>query len=325
MILPGERRSTGPGAAPVAAVLLGLLLLCVSTLPACGEPGDHDGAGSDAAPVVATTSILADIVDHATCGRLDVPSIIPQGADAHEYEISTRDADRIRGAQLVVANGLGLEDGLSDSLEAARSDGVAVEEIGPRVHPLGSDPHVWMDPDRMATAVGLIADWLADVDDLGIDATTLRSCATTYADELTSLGAEMDATLAVVPASRRKLVTNHEALGYFADRFDFEVVGAVIPSLSSLGESNARDFDALAAAMEREGVTTVFAETSRPRQLSDRLAEAAGSDVDVVELYTETLGPADGEAGTYAGMMRTDARRIAESLSRSTSSPGSGR
>ena len=211
-----------------------------------------------------------------------------------------QDADRLQGAGLVVANGLGLEEGLEDALQQAGSDGVAVLEVGPEVDPLSAapgegdggdvDPHVWMDPDRMATAAGLIADRLTEVDGLPVTDAEIQDCAAAYQQELAELSAGMDATLAAVPADRRKLVTNHEALGYFADRFDFEVIGAIIPSTSSLGETNPRDLEELAVTVRDAGVPAVFGETTQPAEVADQLAELVGGDVAVVELYTETLG-----------------------------------
>ncbi len=301
----------------IAAVVL--LVVVVSS--ACGDDSVAASASSGSSRVVATTSILADVVTNATCGRVAVPSLIPRGADAHEYESSPRDADRIRGAGLVVANGLGLESGLSDAIDAARSDGVAVYEVGPTMSARGSDPHAWMDPDRMATAVEALGRRLAEVGDLGMSGAEIRTCSATYAQSLRDLGREMDATMAVVPAERRKLVTNHEALGYFADRFDFEVIGAVIPSLSSLGEGNARDLETLADTMRREDVTTVFAETSRPKRVAEGLASLVGDRVEVVDLFTETLGAPDSSAGTYVGMLREDASRTAGALDPSVAGP----
>ena len=121
----------------------------------------------------------------------------------------------------------------------------------------------------------------------------------------------MDATLAAVPADRRKLVTNHEALGYFADRFDFEVIGAIIPSTSSLGETNPRDLEELAVTVRDAGVPAVFGETTQPAEVADQLAELVGGDVAVVELYTETLGEPGSGADTYLTMMRTNVDRVA--------------
>ena len=325
-------------------------------LSACGDDGGDANAGSgDEAPkIMATTSIMADITSKTTCGEVEVVSLIPEGTDAHEYEPSAREADELEQASLVVAVGLGLEQGLTGALQQASSAGVQVVEVGPAVQPLessahhdedshtgedghstdedsgshagdggeqdhghdhgGMDPHVWMDPDRMATAVGVIAEQLRTLEGLPLLADKLDACAENYQAELRSLGAEMDETLAAVPAPRRKLVTNHEALGYFADRFDFEVIGAVIPSTSSLGESNPRQLEELAQAIQAAGVPAIFAETTQPAEVAQALARRVGTGVQVVELYTETLGPPKSGADSYADMMRTNAKLVAGAL-----------
>jgi zinc/manganese transport system substrate-binding protein len=325
----------------------------VAATAACaGERGGGATAGpvADGPTVMATTSIVADLTARTACGELEVTPLVPEGTDAHEYEPSLRDADALGRASLVVAVGLGLEEGLTDALEQASAAGVRVVEIGPEVDPRPADPHdddegapevdprpadphddegahrddgghggrldphVWMDPDRMATAVGVIAEQLRSLDGLPLTADELDACAKNYQAELRSLAAEMDETLAAVPAPQRKLVTNHEALGYFAERFDFEVIGAVIPSTSSLGESNPRWLEELAGAVRDAGVSAVFAETTQPTDVARSLAERTGRDVEVVELYTETLGPPGSGADSYAGMMRTNAERVAAAL-----------
>jgi zinc/manganese transport system substrate-binding protein len=304
--------------------------------------------------VLATTPILADMTSRVLCGRVDVPSIVPRGADAHDFEPSVREADRIRTAGLVVANGLGLEELLGSTLDQARADGVPVVELGPEMDPIEAgeggehdaddrghdedadahdgdadahgieDPHVWMDPDRMAAGARHLAEQLAAVDGLAVPAEDVRACAATYAGELEALGVEMDGVLAVVPPQRRALVTNHEALGYFAERFGFRVVGTVVPSTSSLAESNARDLERLARTMQAEGVDAIFAEVTDPPALAAGLAARVGGDVEIVELSTETLGPVGSDTGTYVDMMRTDARRIADALGGATAAAGSG-
>jgi zinc/manganese transport system substrate-binding protein len=330
-------------ALPLFLLVAGLVWAGCST----SEGAAGDGANGGAA-VVASTSIWADVTSRVACGEIEVPALIPVGTDAHAFEPSVQDADTLRGADLVVTNGLGLEEGLHDALHTAEEDGVTVLEVGPDLSPLDAahdeeghdeeehdaeaheeesheghdhgdiDPHVWMDPDRVATAVPLIADALASVDGLPVSASEIEDCAAQYVEELTALSAEMDQTLAVVPAAGRKLVTNHEALGYFADRFDFEVVGAVVPSTSSLGESNPRELDELAAAMRAADVSAVFAETTGPTELADALAEQVGSQVRVVQLYTESLGGPDSDATTYVDMMRADAGLVADALAPGT-------
>lgn len=303
---------------------VGAAVLLAGTTVACSD-GD-----ASATPVLASTSVWADITSRVACGE-PVSTLIPAGADAHEYEPSVADADALRGAELVVTNGLGLESGFHDALDTAAADGVSIIEVGPAAEPLlltkdqhedehehehgEVDPHVWMDPDRVAAVIPALADALAGVDALGIERADLERCAQEYLTELEELAGDMDRTLAAVEADRRNLVTNHEALAYFADRFGFTVVGAVIPSTSSLAEANPRDLDELERTMRSLGVSTVFAETTAATRLAESLADRLGEDAAVVELHAESLTD-DGEgASDYLEMMRTNAELVAGALS----------
>lgn len=325
--LRGRRRSTVFVAGAVAAATL--------LLAACGDDGTSgqgdpaSGTSTGDGAIVATTSIWADVTNQVGCGEVDVTTLIPVGTDAHAYEPSVQDADLLRGASLVVANGLGLEEGATDAIAAAESDGVTVVELGDQLDPIAGeehadeehaneehehgdlDPHVWMDPDRVALAVPLIADGLMSVDGLPVDDEQIQACADDYVAELNALSADLDQQFAGLTDTQRKLVTNHEALGYFADRFGFEVIGAIIPSTSSLGESNVRDVEELAATMRSEGVTRIYGEVTGSDEVSAALAEQVGSEVEIVELYTESLGEPDSGATTYLDMMRTNATLIA--------------
>jgi zinc/manganese transport system substrate-binding protein len=337
--------------------------LCSTALlaAACGESSDSGQSstpGDDTTPaVVATTSIWADVTSQVGCEQVDVTALIPVGTDAHAYEPSVQDADLLNGAGLVVANGLGLEEGAIDAIEAAEADGVPVVEVGEELDPIegghahsedeaahsedeaahseeetahseeeaahsedeaghdhgdGKDPHVWMDPDRVALAVPLIAEGLKGVDGLPVDAAQIDECAQAYVEELTALSAELDERFAGLDESQRQLVTNHEALGYLADRFGFEVVGTVIPSTSSLGESNARDLEELVSTMQERGVTRIYGEVTGSDEVSAALAEQIGGDVEIVALYTESLGEQGSGAETYVDMMRTNGTLIAQ-------------
>lgn len=176
----------------------------------------------------------------------------------------------------------------------------------------GTDPHVFTDPARMAEVAEALAGSLTDqVPALDTDA--FRDRAAAYVDELRALDAEIEDILGPVPAERRKLVTNHDVFTYFADRYDFEVVGAVIPSTTTQAAASAAQIDALARLVEAEGVPAVFADTSSPDDLAETLAAEVG-DVAVVELFSESLGAEGSGADTYAGMVRTNATRIAEAL-----------
>jgi zinc/manganese transport system substrate-binding protein len=136
-----------------------------------------------------------------------------------------------------------------------------------------------------------------------------------YLAELESLHLEVEGLLAGIPAEDRVLVTNHEVFGYFADRYDFDVLGVIIPGGSTLAEPSAEDLADLAREIDERGVPAIFAETSSPTRLADALA-AEGTDVEVVELYSESLGEPGSPGDTYTGMVRTNAERIAAALSR---------
>jgi zinc/manganese transport system substrate-binding protein len=142
-----------------------------------------------------------------------------------------------------------------------------------------------------------------------------RAAAEAYRQELLALDSEIEAILNAVPAEQRKLVTNHAAFGYFADRYDFEVVGVIIPGGSTLAEPSPADLALLVEVLRREGVRTVFAETTQPADLAEALAAELREGVAVVSLYTGSLGEPGSGADTYVGMERTNAERIAAALS----------
>jgi len=315
------------------ALPLGVSLALAAT--ACA--GDDDtaaGAGSGRPQLVVTTSVLGDVVENLVGDLADVEVVMPAGSSPHEFQASPRQVAAMREADAMIVNGGGFEEGLGDPIEAAEADGVATyaaidavetltfaqdephdeDDAEQEEHGTGSiDPHFFTDPRRVATAARAIADFLAD-EVPALDTDELGTQAAAYVDELTALDAEMETTLADVPADRRKLVTNHEVFGYFAQRYGFEVIGAVIPTGTTQAAPSAGELDELAHTIEEAGVPAIFAETSSPTRLADSLADEVG-EVQVVELYTESLGP-DGSAGdTYAGMMRSDAEQIADALS----------
>ena len=286
-------------------------LLLVAT--ACG-----DSAGSSAdggVSVMATTTVLGDVVGGVVGEGGTVEVIVPVGVDPHDFAASSRQAAAMARADLVVANGLSLEEGLTAVLEGAEGDGANVLEVAPLLDPLplsagSDDPHVWMDPLRMADAARLIAAELAAID----DSADWETRAEAYAEDLIAADAAIRDTLSAVPAESRILVTNHDSLGYFADRYDFEVVGVVIPGGSTLADPSSSELAVLVRTIEDEGVTAIFAETAQPTALAEAVAEEAGSEVMVVELYTGSLGESGSGADTLIGMLLTNAQRIAETL-----------
>ncbi|MCY3952585.1 MAG: metal ABC transporter substrate-binding protein [bacterium] len=180
-------------------------------------------------------------------------------------------------------------------------------------HDHGSeDPHVWLDPVRVAQAVESLAAVL--VDQHGLDAGRVSACVDAYLAELGQLHEDITDTLTTVPSASRKLVTNHDAFGYFADRYDFEVIGTVIPSLSTLAEPSPASLEALAELIEETGVPAIFSEyLSHSRDIAAALADRLDG-VSVVSLYSGALGEEGSGAETYLNMMRHNARTIAEAL-----------
>lgn len=290
--------------APVAAALA-LFASALATAPARGAP----------TTVVATTTILGDLTRVVAGPDARVVTLMPPGADPHQWEPSARQAGVLRSAELVVANGLGLESGLRSVLAAAREDGARVLEVAPHCSPLpgpggGLDPHVWTDPRRMELAARVIADALgARLDPAAARRVARR--ATAYRRVLRREDARVRARLARVPAGRRAIVTNHHVLGYFAHRYRFRVVGAVIPNTSTLASPSARDLAALARTIRRERVRAILVDSSSPRRLADALAGEAELPVRVETIYSESLGPPGSPAATYLGMVRFNADRIA--------------
>ncbi len=178
----------------------------------------------------------------------------------------------------------------------------------------GIDPHFFTDPARMALAAdGIVAFLIANVD--GVDATALETNAVAYVAQLESLDAEVEMLLAAIPSDRRVLVTNHEVFGYFADRYGFEVAGTIIPSGSTADGADAQSLAELAELIEHEGVPVIFADTSSSGELASTLADEVGG-IGVVALFSESLGSDDSAGATYLAMVRTNAARIADALTR---------
>lgn len=318
MVPPTRRR----GVRLVPVVLAGCLLAA-----ACGS---DDAADDDAASIIATTTIWADVVERVSCGSVEVEPLIPAGGDPHSFEPSLADRSRLDSAGLVVANGLGLEERLDDTLDAVEDAGTPVFRVGDHVDPLeladaedeheeddghddhgAVDPHVWFDPVRVAGAVGALADAVSA--QLGLDPAAVGACAADFAADLERLDAEIAELLAPVPSEQRRLVTSHDALGYFAERYRLEVIGAVIPSSSTLAETNPAALDALADLIEATGVRTIFGDRQGSSDASEALASRVG-DVEVVELLTGTLGPSGSGADTYLGFLRSTADLIASGI-----------
>jgi zinc/manganese transport system substrate-binding protein len=267
-------------------VALSALVMVTS---ACSVRDENESAGRR--DIVVTTDILGDLVNRMGTGG-DVTVLIPSGTDAHEFEPSARQIARLREADVVVANPPGYEEHLTDVLGDLDPDRLVQVEVE------RDDPHWWMDP---VLALEVVED-LAD--DLDVPANLVPAAALEKAHD------DVTAILDTVEPGDRKLVTDHDVLGYFADRYDFEVVGAVVPSLSSQASSSAEQIAALATTMGEQGVDTVFVGTAGSDRLARALARELGGDATVVRLPGESLG----KHASYEAMIVDVATRIAEAL-----------
>lgn len=274
----------------------------------------------DARPtIVVTTNILGDVVAELVDDQAQVVTLMKPNADPHSFEISAQEASTLRSADLLVSNGLGLEEGLQQHLDAA--DGVPAFVAGDAIEVLDysegdaagmPDSHFWTDPERMIDVVDAIEPVLAEVDGIRVEA--LDAAVEGYRAKLRALDAEMAAAFATIPAERRALVTNHHVFGYLAQRFDFDVVGAVIPGGTTLAAPSASDLADLVDAIEETSVPAIFAESSSPDRLVQALASEANVQVEVIELFTESLTGPDEGAPDYLTMMRVNTERIATGL-----------
>ena len=294
-----------------------------SVLVACGSNGpSSEGSSSDddRPSVVVTYSVLGAVVSQAVGDAADVVVLMPNGADPHEWAPSAKDIATLQNADLVVRNGLDLEGGLLDALDAALDEGVptfvatdhvTVRRVGdgeglPTDDPdqaVGAeDPHLWMDPLALRDVVTALGPALAEV---GIDATS--SIAVTVAD-LEAVDERVREIVDRVPEDRRLLVTGHESLGWFADRYGFRLVGAIVPSLSSAAEASSSELADLATRIDDVGAVAIFTETGTPAALAEAIADQAGAAT--VELPTLAL-PDD---GSYASFITENATLIADAL-----------
>ncbi|MGZ3097577.1 zinc ABC transporter substrate-binding protein AztC [Streptomyces sp. H72] len=312
------------GAARVRALLVTLVSFSVLVGTATGCAG----GGGERPRVVVTTNILGDITREIVGDEADVSVLMKPNADPHSFGLSAVQAAELENADLVVYNGLGLEENVLRHVEAARESGVATFAAGEAADPLTfhtgqeggpeeeagePDPHFWTDPHRVRKAAGLIADQVAEHVD-GVDEKAVRAHAARYDGQLADLTTWMEESFDAVPEDRRALVTNHHVFGYLADRFGFRVIGAVIPSGTTLASPSSSDLRSLTQAMEAAGVRTVFADSSQPTRLAEVLRQEMGGDVDVVPLYSESLTEKGKGAGTYLEMMRANTSAMTDGL-----------
>lgn len=295
--------------------LLVIWILFIFTLSSCG--GQFASPSGEPAPVVlASATFLADIAQNVAGERVKVESLLPVGADPHSYQPTPQDVTKIAQSKLLIINGAEYEHFLESLLENAGGEREVVEAsagISPRKDTgseHGMDPHLWLDPNNVVIYVENIREGLTHFDPDG--AAIYKSNADAYTAQLMEMDTWIKEQVAQIPPERKLLVTNHEALGYFADRYGFSVVGAVVPSVSSDASPSAEQMAKLIDQIKVSGTPALFLDEVENPALAQQIADETGVKV-VEDLHLESLS--DGPpAGTYIDMMKHNVTRIVSAL-----------
>jgi zinc/manganese transport system substrate-binding protein len=304
-------------------MLLGAALIL--GLAGCGKAGNKADAapGAEKLAVVATTPQVADFVRNIGGGDVAVTQIIKPGVDPHEFEPTPADIQAIGQAKLVVKSGVGLERWLDQTIQSAgfsgpvvdSSQGVPLRKGDPGDEEMkDGDPHIWHNPQNAEIMVADIEKGLASADPAHSSAYAQNLAA--YQAKLDQLDAGNVAAFAKLPADDRKLVTNHDAFGYYVDRYHLQFVGSVIPSMDTSAELSAKQLDDLVAKIKATGTKAIFTESSLPPKTADAIARQAG--VKVIggddALYGDSLGPAGSPGATYLGAEEHNTQVIVSAL-----------
>ena len=310
--------------------IVSLLTLLGLLLAACGgaqtEPTTVEESATEGVSikVLASTTFLADIAQNVAGDRAKVESLLPFGADPHSYQAAPTDVAKIAESNVLILNGVEYEHFIEPLLENAGGERMVIEAAtGIEPHQMeehaegeeghdheAGDPHMWLDPNLVITYVENIRDGLSEADPEGAE--TYKANADAYIAQLQELDAFIKEQVDSVPAERRLLVTNHEAMGYFAERYGFEVVDTIIPSLSTEASTSAQEIAAAIEAIKASGAPAIFLGEVENTDLAEQIASETGVKV-VDSLYLETL--TDGApAATYIDMMKYNATQIVEGL-----------
>jgi ABC-type Zn uptake system ZnuABC Zn-binding protein ZnuA len=295
--------------------LISPLALLTLLLTAC-QPAANQTSGLPR--VLAAESFLADIAQNVAGDRLTVETLVPLGADPHEYQPTPKDTAKIAESQVLIVNGIEYEWWLQKTLETVggerlvivTSAGLTASPDTAGQHPEG-DPHMWLDPARVVRYVENIRDGLSQADPAGKDVYTNN--ASTYLARLKDLDQWIKTEVARIPPERRLLITNHESLGYFAQAYGFTIVGAVIPSVTSDASPSAQQMANLIQTIESSGASTIFLDVGANPDLAQQIATETGAKV-VADLYLETLSGPNGPAPTYLDMLKYDVTQIVNAL-----------
>lgn len=312
MVAIGRAIARTPRGATIAATLGALVLL------SAGCAGSDDGGGREL-DVVATTTQIGDFVREVGGEAVEVDQLLQPNSDPHDYEPRPADVEGVAGGELVFTSGDGLDEWMEEVVSDSGSDakvvdlgaGVPIQLSGEDEEGSQYDPHWWHDPRNAEAAVREIERELTSADPS--HKVAFERNADAYLAKLETLDAGIARCVDSVPAARRKLVTDHDAFGYFANRYGIEIVGAVIPSQTTQAQPSAKDLRELADTIDAEGVTAVFPETSLSPKVAEAIARQTGASADYT-LYGDTLGPEGSSGATYLGMEEANADAVVRGL-----------
>jgi len=288
-----------------ALPLAAMALMASVLLTACQEEEEVEEGETPRVNVVVSLAIFADFVRQVGSDRVDVSTLIPAGADPHTYEPGPSRVAELTNADLVIANGLGLEATLEDVIEENTPSSAISVELAEGLPLIDNNPHLWLDVQNAIAYLERIRDALAEIDPAGAE--TYRANADSYLAELQALDEEVAAAIDSIPSEKRKLVTFHDAFPYLAHRYGLELVGVVVASPGK--EPSAKDVANLVEAIAAEDVPAVFKEP----QLNARILELAADDAGV-EVCTLYSGALDKKVNTYVKLMRFNAKELVRCL-----------
>jgi ABC-type Zn uptake system ZnuABC Zn-binding protein ZnuA len=308
---------------PKSLTWLTVFMVIGALLTSCGN--GNKGATNDRLTIVASTSVIAAIAEQVGGDTLvHVEALIGPGVDPHTFEMTPGDIRTLADADIILLNGLGLDDYLRDDVKGANdsamlvvvSDGVqllrADKQGSENSHDKGEfDPHIWQDPLRVKVMAENIAEALVGADPE--HATEYRDNAAAYQETLDGTDNAIRVLIEEIPSENRKLVTNHDAFAYFADRYGLEIVGTVIPGSTSEADPSASDIAKLTQLIKNEGVKAIFAEALINPKVAESLASDTGVQI-IYGLYSDQVGEPGSGAETVDGMLLANAKKISEAL-----------
>jgi ABC-type Zn uptake system ZnuABC Zn-binding protein ZnuA len=299
-----------------------LIIIIASCLLAACQGGINRATGSSSIHVLAVESFLADIAQNVAGDAFVVDTLIPVGVDPHGFEITPQDLVKIQKADILIINGCGFESWIQDSISNEVAGKKVIESCKGLVSRVPgaqetpgdhgpTDPHFWLDPILVIQYVKNIRDSFISLDPEQKEHFTTNS--ENYINKLEDLNNWIKNSMHSIPLDQRKIITNHESFGYFADRYHFQVIGTIIPSISSEAAPSAQQLAALVNRIQLTGTKVIFLEKGTNTQLADQIASETNIKV-VSNLYTHSLTSLNGDAPNYIEMMKWNTNQIVEAL-----------